>query len=434
MASCRRSGVRAGDLLRTALAALALHRLRAALSVLGIVIGVAAVVATISLVSGATAQMKARIAGLGIRTITINVFPTAIQSAAAARTLTQELTDRLAAAEHVSLVVPIAQSRGSVSLGTQSRDLSLLGVTPDYLHLFDKFYPLAGRFIHELDAGQKIAVLGANVARDLFPLDDPVGQVLTVELAGQKVPFRVVGVMVARGTIGNQTLDDYVYVPLSTLQGLTGSRQFTTYIAQAVDAESVEKAAAAIEGVLAATFAAVTAQAQATPTAVFGQRGTAAFFAAGRTSRLSPYSVTVQKAVIETYEESVRTMTLILGSVAAISLLVGGIGIMNIMLVSVVERTREIGIRMAVGARRRDIRNQFLAEALVICLLGGLLGLGVGWLSAWLGSLFGRWPFVIRGYPALVAVGFSALVGLGFGLYPAVRASRLDPVEALRYE
>jgi len=382
-------------------------------------------VATISLVSGATAQMKERIAGLGIRTITVNVFPTAIQSAVAARALTQELTDRLAAADYVSLVVPIASARATVVLGTQSRDLSLLGVTPNYPLLFDNFYPATGRFIHELDEGQKVAVLGANVAKDLFPNGEAVGELLTVELGGQKVAFRVVGMMVERGTVGNQTLDDYVYVPLSTLQTLTGNRQFTTYIAQAVNAESVEKAASAIESVLAATFASATAQATA-----LAQRGVSTRFQ--RT--LTPYSVTVQKTMIATYEESVRTMTLVLASIAAISLLVGGIGIMNIMLVSVVERTREIGIRMAVGARPRDIRNQFLAEAVVVCLFGGLLGLGVGWLAAWLGSLFGHWPFVISVYPALLAVGFSAAVGLIFGLYPAIRASRLDPVEALRYE
>jgi len=261
------------DLLQSAIGALSVHRLRTSLSILGIVIGVAAVVATISLVSGATAQMKERIAGLGIRTITVNVFPTAIQSAVAARALTQELTDRLAAADYVSLVVPIASARATVVLGTQSRDLSLLGVTPNYPLLFDNFYPATGRFIHELDEGQKVAVLGANVAKDLFPNGEVVGELLTMELGGQKVAFRVVGMMVERGTVGNQTLDDYVYVPLSTLQTLTGNRQFTTYIAQAVDAESVEKAASAIESVLAATFASATAQATA-----LAQRGVSTRF------------------------------------------------------------------------------------------------------------------------------------------------------------
>jgi putative ABC transport system permease protein len=148
----------------------------------------------------------------------------------------------------------------------------------------------------------------------------------------------------------------------------------------------------------------------------------------------TPYRVTLQKEAIQTYQESVNTMTLILGGVGAISLLVGGIGIMNIMLVSVTERTREIGIRMAIGARPRAIRTQFLVEAVLTSLMGGLLGLGIGWLCAWLGSLFGDWPFVISIYPALLATGFSLLIGVTFGLYPAIRAARLDPVEALRYE
>ena len=202
----------------------------------------------------------------------------------------------------------------------------------------------------------------------------------------------------------------------------SGSRQFGSYIAQATNETVVETAAAEIEAI----FENLLTTPSASPVAG-RERGF------GFMSR-SPYTVTIQKEAIETYEETVNTMTLILGGVGAISLLVGGIGIMNIMLVSVTERTREIGIRMAIGARPQDIRAQFLVESIMVSLLGGVLGLGGGWLCAWLGSLFGDWPFVISIYPALLACGFSLLIGVTFGLYPAMRAARLDPVEALRYE
>ncbi len=407
------------EMLRTSLTALRAHKLRTSLSVLGIVIGVAAVVAVIALVNGATAQVKEQIAGLGMRTLTISIFPGALSSAVSARALTEELTSKLRAAPSVSQVVPTAMTRAEAIIGGETWDASVMGVNPEFADLFDKFYPESGRFIHTLDDQRKVVVLGAGFAEDYFSGEDPVGQRLTLDIQGQKVAFQIIGVMCERGRVGYQDLDDSIYVPLSTVQLLSGSRQFTSYTAQAASETVVESAAAEIEEILAKTVEASNTSA-AQVRSRFGPR--------------TPYNVQIQKEAIETYEESVNTMTLILGGVGAISLLVGGIGIMNIMLVSVTERTREIGIRMAIGARPQDVRMQFLVEAVLISLLGGFLGLGIGWLCAWLGSMFGGWPFVISVYPALLACGFSLLIGVTFGLYPALRAAKLDPVEALRYE
>lgn len=404
------------EMLRTALGALRAHKLRSSLSVLGIVIGVAAVVAIIALVNGATAQVKSQIAGLGMQTINIYIFPQAISSASSVRALTQELTEELLVAPSVSQVVPTALGGGAVIIAGETWNLSLVGVTPEFSELFDDFHAQSGRFIHALDESRKVAVLGAGVAEDYFSDGDPVGEQIAVIVSGQKVSFEIIGVMSEAGTVGYKNLDDALYLPLTTMQLLVGSRQFSTYIAQARDETVIEQAAYEIEQVLEQTLA---------TSSTAGWMG-----GYGR----APYMIEIQKEAIETYEESVNTMTLILGGVGAISLLVGGIGIMNILLVSVTERTREIGIRMAIGARPQDIRTQFLVEAILISFFGGLLGLGVGWLCAWLGSLFGGWPFVISVYPALLACGFSLLIGVTFGLYPALRAAQLDPVDALRYE
>jgi len=414
------------EMMRTAFTALRAHKLRTTLSILGIVIGVAAVVAIIALVNGATAEVKEQIAGLGMRTITVTIFPAAVSSAASTRALTEELTSDILAAPSVSEVVPTAMSGGSAILAGETRGVQLLGVTPEYMDLFDDFYPQVGRFIHPLDDERTVAVLGASIAEDFFGEGDPVGKRLTLEVWGQRIAFQIIGVMSERGRVGYQDLDGMVYIPISTAQRLSGSRQFSSYIAQSASEGVIEQAAAEIEAILDRTVAAATR----VPTQ--GARG-GGFFVFGR-GGLTPYNVQIQKEAIETYEESVRTMTLILGGVGAISLLVGGIGIMNILLVSVTERTREIGIRMAVGARPQDIRAQFLVESILISFVGGLLGLSFGWLCAWLGSLLGGWPFVISVYPALLACGFSLLIGVTFGLYPALRAARLDPVEALRYE
>ena len=413
------------EMLRTALGALRAHKMRSSLSVLGIVIGVAAVVAIIALVNGATAEVTAQIAGLGMKTITIDIFPTAIASAASTRALSEELTSEILAAPSVSQVVPTATTFATAVIDGEEWQVSLNGVTPEYQNLFGDFEPTSGRFLHAVDDDRKVVVLGAGFAEDYFPDRDPIGEDLVLVVAGQRAAFTIVGVMSEAGTVGYQNLDDAVYVPLSTVQILSGSRQFSSYIAQAADETVIEQAGAEIEAILAEVID--------TSSTASGPGGAPGGGPGGFRGR-DPYTVTLQKEAIESYEETVDTMTLILGGVGAISLLVGGIGIMNIMLVSVTERTREIGIRMAIGAKPTDIRTQFLVESVMISLLGGVIGLGLGWLCAWLGSLFGGWPFVISITPALMACGFSLLIGVTFGLYPAVRAARLDPVEALRYE
>ncbi|MEN6369209.1 MAG: ABC transporter permease [Thermotogota bacterium] len=404
------------EMLRTAVTALRAHKMRTTLSVLGIVIGVAAIVAIIAIVNGATASMKEQISGLGMRTINVMIFPNALSAASSARALTDELTSRFETLPDVSKAVPTSSSNARAVINGEEYSTSVAGVVPEYAELFDNFYPTSGRFIYSMDENRRVVVLGSEFAAEYFPGEDPVGKRLTLEISSQTLAFTIIGVMCEAGTVGMQDLDDTVYVPLSTIQTLSGSRQFTSYIAQAKDETSVDAAAEEIEGVLKEVIS------TSTTTQTSNSR-----------SR-TPYRVTLQQQFIETYESTVGTMTFILGGVAAIALLVGGIGIMNIMLVSVTERTREIGIRLAIGARPKDIRTQFLVEAVMTSSIGGLIGLGAGWLCAWLGALFGDWPFVMSVYPALLAVGFSFLIGVTFGLYPAVRAAKLDPVEALRYE
>ncbi len=414
------------EMLWTAVKALSAYKLRAGLSVLGIVIGVAAVVGIIGIVQGATSIVRAQIAGLGMRTITVTIFPQAMRnSALSMKLVSQELTSKLLAAPAVSQVVPTAMGRGVALVGTQQWEVTLLGVTPEYPGLFGDFYPASGRFLSAIDDSRTVAVLGSQVAQNLFGAADPVGQVLTLSAWEQKVAFTIIGVMASRGTVGNQDLDNQVYVPLATVQRYSGSRTFTSYIAEASTTQDVNQASTQINGILAATFASVTSSALAQRSRVQG--GFERFFR-------TPYQVTIQQQAVQAYDQSTRTMMLILAGVATISLLVGGIGIMNILLVSVTERTREIGIRMAIGARPREIRSQFLVEAVAICLAGGLIGLGLGWLTTWIVSRFGGWPFVISIIPAILAFFFSLAMGLTFGLYPALRAARLDPVEALRYE
>ncbi len=294
------------EMLRTALGALRAHKLRSSLSVLGIVIGVAAVVAIVALVNGATAEVTAQIAGLGMQTITISIFPNAIASASSSRALSEELTTEILAAPSISQIVPTATTFALAVIDGEEWSTSLKGVTPEYQDLFEDFDPASGRFIHAVDDDRKVVVLGAGFADDYFAGQDPVGEDLTLVVSGQKASFTIIGVMREAGIVGYQDLDNAVYVPLSTVQILSGSRQFSSYIAQAADETVVEQAAAEIEEVLNEVID------------TSGASGSGFF--RGR----SPYSITIQKEAIESYEETVDTMALILGGVGEVGLVPDG--------------------------------------------------------------------------------------------------------------
>jgi putative ABC transport system permease protein len=314
----------------------------------------------------------------------------------------------------VQVAAPTSRTSGQLVFGNVNWGTSIIGVNNDYLEARD--WPLAsGRLFDpaELAGSAKVAWLGATVARELFGEQDPVDQVIRV----RNIPMTVVGVLVAKGQNSmGQDQDDAVMVPLGTLRnriwgGDASSRlkrvgSISVKVRQGEDMKAVEEA---IKDLLRQRFKV--------------PEGTE-----------DPFVVRNLTEILQAQEESSRIMTLLLAAVAGISLVIGGIGIMNIMLVSVTERTREIGLRMAVGARGRDILAQFLIEAVTLSLIGGALGVVIGALATWGVGRFAGWNVALSAASVLLAVGFSAAVGVFFGFYPARRAARLLPIEALRHE
>ncbi|MGC4116560.1 MAG: ABC transporter permease [Myxococcales bacterium] len=309
-------------------------------------------------------------------------------------------------------VAPLLRTNAQVLSEDQNWTTSIQGTTPEYLDIRNWPIDHGTRFGQtDVDAGNKVALLGATVADKLFgPGTDPVGQMVRIK----NIPFQVVGVLDKKGQSAmGQDYDDVVLVPtrafLTKIQGGLGKFLNGVIYVSAVSPDQVAKAQKQITDLL-------------------RDRHRLAVHAE------DDFSVRNLAEVASAQEQGTKTLTALLASIALVSLLVGGIGIMNIMLVSVTERTREIGIRMAVGARPRDILAQFLVEAVTLSLAGGVLGLALGTgVAQWLASSFG-WPLLVQPEIAMLAIGFSAVVGVGFGLYPARKASRLDPIEALRYE
>jgi putative ABC transport system permease protein len=423
--------------IRVALQGLAANKLRSSLTMLGIVIGVGAVIALLALGEGTQAAITEEIQGIGSNLIFIMPGSEEGHGPGATRSVVDTLTladaEAIAAPGNVPGVVAVApefNNNADVVYGNESVNATITGTTPDY-PLVRSSPPEMGEFFtqQQMTTMARVAVLGHQTAEDLFGGSDPLGRTIKInpstapstgsgQGSGQSsVHFRVIGVMEEKGGGMGGSVDNTVFIPISTAQRkLFGGR--------ATSGTSWKVSSINVSLVSEETMDAATDEI----TWLLRQR-----------HKIQPgedddFSVMSQEDILGMAEQITGILTIFLGAIAAISLLVGGIGIMNIMLVSVTERTREIGIRKAVGAKRRDILMQFLIEAVVLSVIGGLLGILLGAGIAVLVEQSGLMTTVISAEAMLLATGFSVAVGLFFGIYPSMRAARLHPIEALRYE
>ena len=404
--------------IRIALRALKVNRTRSALTMLGIIIGVAAVIAMVGVGAGATARIQDQIQSIGSNLIMVT--PGSVSSngvrlgSGATATLTQDDAKAIATeCPSVSAVSPTVRGGVQAVYGNSNWATNAQGVTPDYMTIRDATM-MYGQFFtaEDVDAAAKVAVLGETVAQTLFGDSDPTGQVVIIK----NVPFTVAGVLTPKGqSPTGQDQDDTILLPISTaVQKVLGSNKANakavgSLMVQAIGPQAMDQALQEV-------------------TALLRER-----------HRILPgldddFTVRNLTEVFAAQESSAQVMSILLGAIASVSLIVGGIGIMNIMLVSVTERTREIGLRQAVGAKTRDILSQFLVEAVTLSLLGGIIGIALGLTASLLISHFAQWSTKVSPLSVLMAFVFSALVGVFFGYYPARKAAYLDPIEALRYE
>ena len=396
--------------------ALWVNKMRSSLTMLGIIIGVGAVIAMLAVGTGASRKIAQQVASVGSNLIVVVPGSTTQgglrMGSGSQSTLTMGDAEAIEAeCSAVQTVAPILNGSGQVIFGNQNWATSITGTTASILAVRDCAI-VEGRNFSDQDIrnATKVCLIGQTIIENLFENEDPVGKILRVK----NVPFTVIGVLEEKGqSLGGQDQDDVVYIPITTAQkkiiGTAFPGMVRTIMVKAKSTDELPVAETEVNDLLM-------------------QRHHIG------PSRDMDFTVRNLTQMLQMAQQFTTVMTLLLGAIASVSLVVGGIGIMNIMLVSVTERTREIGIRMAVGAKAKDIRFQFIIEAMTLSLIGGIAGIIVGTIVAATISKFADWPTVVSPLAVLLAFGFSGFIGIFFGFYPAYKASLLNPIDALRYE
>ena len=403
--------------MKIAFGALLINKLRSALTMLGIIIGVAAVIAMVAVGAGAQVRIQQQIASIGSNIIIVlsgSITSSGVRVGTGnAQTLTEDDAKALANdASAVQAAAPVSRGGAQVVYGNQNWGTQILGTTPDYLIIRDLQVDEGQPFTTaDVDAAAKVALLGKTVAGNLFNGEDPVGKVIRIK----NVPFTVSGTLVGKGqSPTGQDQDDVILLPISSAKKkVIGSSQAN---------------AASVGQIMVQARDGMTAAALEQITDVLRQRHRI------QGTQDDDFSVRDMTEVFKAQESSASVMSILLAAIASVSLVVGGIGIMNIMLVSVTERTKEIGLRQAVGAKTKDILTQFLVEAVTLSVAGGVVGIALGLTVSGLISYFADWSTVVSLGSILLAFVFSALVGVSFGYYPARKAAFMDPIQALHYE
>jgi len=400
------------EILRVALGAIYTNKMRAFLTALGIVIGVAAVITMVALGTGAQKAVQEQIENLGTNLLTISAGQSRRHGVASAERVSLTTDDALALARDargLSAIIPEMSRNHQVKYNNQNINTNVIGTVPEYIPV-NNYKIASGRSLTAGDgeARKRVALLGFGIPT---MLETNGAAMIGQQIFIRGIPFEIVGILTEKGSQGGWfNPDEQIIIPLQTAEfRIFGTDRLRSITVQVAHTDSVNIAMIEIERVLRREHAI-------------------------RPDGDNNFNIRNRAMFLETFEETTKTFTFLLASIAAVSLLVGGIGIMNIMLVSVTERTREIGIRKALGATRKTIMRQFLVEALVLCLLGGIIGILVGSGGAIALSTLANWNTLISPQAIFLAVAFSAMVGIFFGLWPAYRASRLDPIEALRYE